>query len=41
MKTFNDDKPIYRYLFLFTGALIGSFTGAITATILIGVLLKR
>ena len=40
MKTFNDDKPILRYSLIIFGVIIGSFFGTISATILLGVILK-
>jgi hypothetical protein len=40
MKTFISDKPVLRYLFLFIGLIIGSFTGCTAAIILLGVIFK-
>lgn len=40
MKTFIDDKPILRYALITFGVIIGSFVGTISATLLLGVILK-
>ena len=40
MKTFIDDKPILRYSLIIFGVIMGSFLGTISATLLLGVLLK-
>jgi len=40
MKIFSTDKPILRYTLLFFGAVMGSITGAVAATILVAYLLR-
>ena len=40
MKTFVTDQPYLRYALLFIGAVIASFTGAVVALLLFGVLFK-
>jgi hypothetical protein len=40
MKQFISDKPVLRYTLLFLGVMIAAFVGAVSASLLTGVLLK-